>query len=366
MNLKLIGLWGIISSLSLLFPSGVVAQAVDNLDQQLLIPGADSPLGPEGESFPGNTETGTLRNEADFLVRQGRQAAARGDYERAVLLWEGALDLYEQIRDDAALATAAEALGNGYSQLGQYAKAEYYIRRRLAVLRDLEDFRGQVDALNHLGTVLLFNQNLDGAGASFQQALDIAQSIDSQEGIALSVSNLGLLATREGQYAVAIKRYRRALEFRRRFNDYSGQANTLNNAGDTYQAWGKHDLALPEYRLARWYAQESNDLHNHFRALRGLSISYVKTGLLSPAFEALDEWVTLARATDNLSQELAALHLYAKYYAGLGERQQAQNLYNNAIAVAQRLEDEQSEAILRNELNQVIFDFPFGIPPHQN
>ncbi|NEO27714.1 MAG: tetratricopeptide repeat protein [Kamptonema sp. SIO4C4] len=366
MNLKLIGLWGIISSLSLLFPSGVIAQAVDNLDQQLQVPGENSPLGAEGDRFPGNTETGTLRNEADFLVTQGLQAAEDGEYEKAVRLWEAALELYDRVRDDTAIASVTERLGNGYGQLGEYAEAEYYVRRRLSVLRDIENFRGQVDALNDLGTVLLYGQNLAGAGASFQQALEIAQSIESQEGIALSLSNLGLLATRREEYAVAIKRYRRALDFRRRFNDYAGQANTLNNMGDTYQAWGKHNLALPEYRLARWYAREGEDLDNHFRALRGLSISYVKTGLLSPAFQALDDWILLARETGNLAQELAALHLYAKYYAALGERQQAQSFYNNAIAVAQRLEDEQSEAILRNELSQIIYNFPFGIPPRQN
>ncbi|WP_204104592.1 MULTISPECIES: tetratricopeptide repeat protein [Spirulina sp. CCY15215] len=331
-----------------------LAQSIDNLNEQLQIP----PL----HLRPGNTQRGSDRNEGDLLLRLGGQSYEKGEFDKAIAQWLQALDFYERVGDTEAIGTTYDYLGVTFAKAGYYAEAENVLRRRLAIARDLQDVRGQIHGLNNLGTILLTNSNPLGAEASFAEALELSRYISYQEGEGLSLSNLGLASAYLGRYEAAIKYYKRANIFRRRFRDFAGQANTFNNLGNAYAAMGQHDLAVAEYRLARWYSREGRDMENLFRALRGLAISYGKINEFSAAFQSLDWWIDLARNEKNLAQELAGLSLYARYHSALGRREMAVILYENAIAIAQKLNDEQSRGQLMNELSQVIYDFPFGRP----
>ncbi|MGK7923743.1 MAG: tetratricopeptide repeat protein [Spirulina sp.] len=331
-----------------------LAQGIDNLEEQLQMP----PL----HLYPGNTQRGSDRNEGDFLLRLGGQSYEKGDLEKAIAQWLQALTYYERVGDIEAIGTTYDYLGVTFEKLGRYTEAENVFRRRLSIARDLQDVRGQIRGLNNLGTILLVNSNPLGAIASLEEALELSRHVGSQEGEGLSLSNLGLAAAYQGRYEAAIKYYKRAHLLRRRFSNYAGQANTLNNLGDAYAAIGQHNLAVAEYRLARWLSREGRDMENLFRALQGLAISYGKISEYSAAFQALDWWVYLARNEENLEQELAGLSLYARYHNAVGRWDRAAAFYENAIAIAQKLDDEQSLARLQNELSQTIYNYPFGRP----
>ncbi|MBP0021997.1 MAG: tetratricopeptide repeat protein [Cyanobacteria bacterium SBLK] len=328
------------------------AQAIDNLEEQLQMPSI--------HLRPGNTQEGSDRNEGDLLLRLGGQSYEKGDREKAISQWFQAVNYYESVEDIDALGTTYDFLGVTLAEVRRYAEAENVLRRRLSIARDLQDIRGQIRGLNNLGHILLTNTNPVGATASFREALELSRSIGSQEGEGLSLSGLGLALAYQGEYEAAVKYYKRAHLLRRRFGNYAGQANTLNNLGDAYAGMGKHDLAVAEYRLARWLSREGRDIENLFRSLRGLAISYGQIDEWSAAFQSLDWWVYLARNEENLVQQLASLSMYARYNDALGRWDKAIAFYENAIAVAQELNDESALGQLQNELSQVIHNYPFG------
>lgn len=331
-----------------------LVQAIDNLEEQLQMPSI--------HLRPGNTQEGSDRNEGDLLLRLGGQSYEKGDGEKAISQWLQASNYYESVGDIDALGTTYDYLGVVLAEFGRYAEAENVLRRRLSIARDLQDVRGQIRGLNNLGHILLINSNPIGATASFREAIELSRYIGSQEGEGLSLSGLGLALAYQGEYEAAVKHYKRAHLLRRRFGNYAGQANTLNNLGDAYAGMGKHDLAVAEYRLARWLSREGRDIENLFRSLQGLAVSYGKIDEWSAAFQSLDWWVYLARNEENLPQELASLSMYARYNETVGRWDKAIAFYENAIAVARKLNDEQSIAQLQNELSQVIYNHPFGRP----
>lgn len=326
-----------------------LAQGVDRLNDQLAIPPIQEPITP-------------AQQEAHHLFQLGQAAQKEGDLAKAIQLWRGALERYQALRDTEAMGVVQEYLGITYLQLGYFPEADQAFRQSLAAARDLGHEQRQIYALNNIGTMLLNRSDPHNAEATFRQAVEVARRIGSEAGEGLSLSNLGLALASQGDYSGAIPIYEAAWVLRRRHQQIGGHAYTLNNMGDAYKALDRHPQALAEYRLARWYAEREGDVRNQFRALEGLAYSYGVMRRWTNAFQALDDWINLARVTENTRLELRGLHLYAQYHFLLGRGAEARGLYENAIAVAQTLEDPDLVTILRNELGQVLYRFP---PPRR-
>ncbi|NER51883.1 MAG: Tfp pilus assembly protein PilF, partial [Symploca sp. SIO1A3] len=153
----------------------------------------------------------------------------------------------------------------------------------------------------------------------------------------------------------AIKQYEAAIVLRRRFADPLGEANTRNNLGDAYRAANLPDDAAIAYGLALLLARTTSDAPNQFRAFRGLVNSYREAGNYPPAFRALDQHIALAKEEKDLFQELVWLRLSAELYTVTGDFTNARNFYQRAIDLARILEDTGEEALLRNDLAQVLY-----------
>lgn len=332
----------------LLFAPNATAQAVDRLDEQLQLPT------PVQRRLPTVAET-----EANRLFRLGREAKAAGQTSRAIGFWRGAIEQYELIQDFPAIGAVYNHIGFAYLELGEYNNAENALRRSLAVASDLNNQSQQIYGFNNIGTLLINKNNPYAAEDAFRSAIAIAQTVGDEAGEGFSLSNLGQAQAAQGNYEQAIATYQKAWRLRRRHPESGGQAITLNHTGDAFVALKRYDEALSEYRLARWYAQEQGDRQNEFYALEQLALNYGLTQRWVNAFQTLDEWVNLARTQQSSRQELRALHIYAQYYRFFRRWEDSYNLYKNAIAVAQRLGDQQAMEILHSEQSQILYGFPF-------
>jgi len=64
-------------------------------------------------------------------------------------------------------------VGKGYEDWGQYAKAQEYYEKSLAIFRELKDPKGEGNALFRLGSLYRARGEYDGAMAIFQLGLEI-------------------------------------------------------------------------------------------------------------------------------------------------------------------------------------------------
>ncbi|NJL89760.1 MAG: tetratricopeptide repeat protein [Coleofasciculaceae cyanobacterium SM2_1_6] len=304
---------------------------------------------------PLNRPVRDLRNDADTLLRLGEAEERRGSLEKAIPFWLEALELYQMVRDEQAIGRTLELLGITYGNLGQLREAEATLRQRLAIARDNQDITGQIYGLNNLGAILVKRRSYAAANALFNEALTVSRRVNSAAGEGLSLSNLGLLAFSMGDFDEAIKRYEAALRFRRSPQDPIGEVNTLLGLAESYRLLNQYRQAMVNYFDALRTSRIIRDVANEFRILAGMHTTYLAMNQPELALKALDERMLLAQQTQNEPQELNTLITYGRFYNTVGDRLEAKNYLERAIALAASLGDTGQEAALKNELAQVIF-----------
>jgi tetratricopeptide (TPR) repeat protein len=165
---------------------------------------------PETQPAPKGFHRGSSRilfNEKATRLRQ------RGDFKAALALAEKELKSAEAEfgADDPETVSSLNVLGLVYQDLGEYARAEPFLRKALRICDD----------------------KLDPA------------SYDT----ASTAGNLGGLYQYMGDYAKAEPLYRRALEIDEKHGpDTLSVAKTLNNLGELYREMGSYDKAEPLFK----------------------------------------------------------------------------------------------------------------------
>jgi tetratricopeptide (TPR) repeat protein len=300
---------------------------------------------------------GTLneqRQEADQLLQLGRQQQQQGNLNQAVLAWEAALTIYQDLRDVEAQGMVYELLGKIYTDLGRYPAAEDAQRRRLAIARNLRDLQGQMFAANDLGLLLLSQrQQPDAAALLFTQALQIAQSVRHVLGTAISRTNLGLAASAKGDYFQALGFYDSAISSWRRAQDTRGTAMTETYVGDAYRALNDYRQAAMAYQRSLVLAQRYGDRSTELRAIAGLGLAHEGLDQPTKAEGYLEQQLTLAQAGTNAVELLAALEVVAAYFRRQGEWPRSAQYYQQAITVAQAIPDPPRQRLLEGQLQDV-------------
>lgn len=290
------------------------------------------------------------RDVADQLLRLGERQAAESDYQAALRAWSRAAELYYAIGDLAAMEQVYANIGRAYAQLGDYGNAETAVRRQLAIARDNQNFSTQIFAWNALGTLRLQRGAISSATQAYQEALSIAQSIQDDEGIGLSLNNLGLLAAATGDYVAAIDYYETAGNYRIRTGNLVGRANTNNNLGDAYLANAQPQRALGAYLLGLSYSRDAEDVTAQLQAIDGLIDIYSDRRDWSQVRSYLDERIALTLNTDNEWGRLITFKRLGEFYEAVGEDILAQEQYKRAHELARLLEQTQLEVELFNRL----------------
>lgn len=303
-----------------------------------------------------NGTQGESRDEADRLVRLGGQAQQKGLLAKAIPYWLKAITIYAEIGDLEAVGRTYDYLGLAYADLGLFRQAEDALRKRLGVAKANNDWQGQIFGLNNVGSLLLRKRDVSGAKTSFNRALSIARATNSPAGIGLSLNNLGLAAVSQGDYNQAIKRYEEALIYRSRASDPVGEANTYNNLGDAYRATDNFSDTIRAYGGALRVARFAIDRPNQFRAIDGLVDTYNCAKNYTRTLDLLEERLKVARASDNSYQELKSLRLLSQFYRQQGKSMEALMVQQQAIYLAQKLNETQLVSELLGELIEIPVD----------
>ncbi|MEM9944525.1 MAG: tetratricopeptide repeat protein [Cyanobacteria bacterium P01_D01_bin.36] len=323
-------------TLLLLIAVGSPVQAARSLTEQLHTPPVDS--------------LRQQRDVADEFLLLGQDHLRLGDHAAAITALQEAANAYHYLGDFVGMGEAYEQLVKVYSALGQYDDAERVIRQQLAIARSDQNFSDQIRALNNLGTIHLQTGDLATAHAAFLEGLTVSQDVDSNEGIGLSLSNLGLVAAAQGQLNDARKYYEVAIEYRVRARDFAGQSNTDSNLGDVYLAGGQVRQAIGAYRVALSVAKNINEPYLQLRALDGLIEIYRDRNEPSELSRYLNERIALTQQTGDDWQQLLTLQTIGEIHQDQGDWAAAQDAFSRALNLARTMDRKQVQAELTNRL----------------
>lgn len=179
----------------------------------------------------------------DLLLEAGEVSFLQCDYPAAVARVQQALTLVGVDGDRYAAASALERLGSINREQGRYDESRQFHERSSAISQALGDAIGVAASQNYLSFVGWLSSDFALAESAGSRALDEFHRIGSQDGIAVTLVNLGAGSMYNGDLEVAEQRLEKALEMSRRLAFTEGVA------------WSMHSLAI----LARRQRRQSRD-----------------------------------------------------------------------------------------------------------
>jgi len=149
-------------------------------------------------------------NRANALLHAGRLAREGGDYERANILCEDGLRIYQMLSHQAGIAEALSQLGANANYVGNLEEAIGLLTKGLDLYRKLGDEWNIASKLLYIAdTYRLYGEN-QLSTESFLESLDLFKRLHDKWGTAWVFGGLGDQARIRGYYREALVLFREA------------------------------------------------------------------------------------------------------------------------------------------------------------
>ena len=212
---------------------------------------------------------------ADTCRALGRLALETARYHEAEDLYRAAMRIFEVLDDRVALAYTYGDLGSIALSMGRLEEAQDYYRQSLERFELLNNRIGVGHALRQLSRCLERMGRLEEAEDLTRRALELMEQLGDRGEVADALGQLGRLAHQGGRSVDAEHLYRRALELFESLGDIHGSANILHQLGVQAQELGRVYDAENLYQRAQELFEQ---LGNLFGAAETL---YLRAGIAS-------------------------------------------------------------------------------------
>jgi CHAT domain-containing protein/Tfp pilus assembly protein PilF len=208
------------------------------------------------------------------LNAAGERHRRRGDYAQALVSFNWARKVSEQLNDQAGLAHALNGIGTVHYYQGDFALASEQYEKSLKLSEALSDKLMMARTFNNLGLLYSDQGNNRRALEFFQKSLVLAESLGAKIGIATNLQNIGNLHRKQANYELALQYYRKALELNEGLKDKEGVAGSLNNIGIVYSQQGDYAQALEYYQKSLKLKEEIGRKDSIAGTLTNIGIAY--------------------------------------------------------------------------------------------
>ncbi len=201
----------------------------------------------EGQRFLTNAlaqgePTATIAR-ANAYAGLGSLAWLRGEYEQCIQWHEQALAISRELGDLSGAALALDNIAGALIHQTKYEKAQEYLEESLELARGLQDHLLLTFIWMTWGEMERYRGDYAKAQALGKAAHAAAIRAQHVQHIALALNNLGLVATRQGNFTRAIELHRESLEMYRTGGEIrfvpeclEGLAAALDASGDSNKA----------------------------------------------------------------------------------------------------------------------------------
>jgi len=261
---------------------------------------------------------------AGYLDVRGGVMEQSGNMKEALNSYFQALSLFQKLEARINVATAYNAIGAIYDNLGMEVSALGFFQKGLAELDSTIEQGTEKELyasiLNNIGDVYFHQQEYEQAITNYSRSYNLFKSKNSDLQV-IPIHNLGRTYAVRGEYSLALKQLFQAYEMDSALGEIEGMALDNLEIGKVYFAQGLIDSAVVHLQLALFQG-------NRIQSWEVLDPSLEKLGEL---FYALGEYEIAVRyqtrhreLTDSLYQlqELSAVQaLKAEYEQGVMARE---------------------------------------------
>ena len=134
------------------------------------------------------------------LDLMGELATEEGDYERAPLFFQEALELYEEISNVRGIGQIHMQYGWAAMRTGDYERAQHHLEEFLRLAQQVEDQSGLAFAFSGLGEVAVRQGKLEHANSLLEQGLALNRARGDKWGTGTQLGSLGWVALRQHDF----------------------------------------------------------------------------------------------------------------------------------------------------------------------
>jgi CHAT domain-containing protein/Tfp pilus assembly protein PilF len=214
-----------------------------------------------------------------ILVNKGMALMKIGQYEKALLSLKQAQELNGTGVKDSEDGDVLSSIASLYIQLGKYEKAILYYQKALEIYKEIHSLTSEARTLMYIGKVY---QELLGQGETglscYQKALSICNIAEDLKGKRQALVNIGDYYKSSNMYNESLIYYKKADAITCRLGDFTGFALIESKMADAYLALDQHDKALKHLEKAVGLAAKA---HNYVSAgghLARLGDVYLRLG----------------------------------------------------------------------------------------
>jgi tetratricopeptide (TPR) repeat protein len=236
-----------------------------------------------GQDFTrGITSAGAMYEEVGTTVdallsfqeaaRFGNQAFIRGDLNRALSNYQNLLEISRRLQIDVGEQIMLLNIGNVFRQRGDTGNAMDYYEQSMAIAKGRlekakEDGADEKDALvriasvyHNMALVEMDKGHADKSMALLEDAEAIDRTMQNQYGLAKRFDAMGLVLMRDGRYGQAQSKFDEAQEIARSIDYPRSLAYIHYHEGELHQVQGAWKKAEDNYNEAISYGQETDEL----------------------------------------------------------------------------------------------------------
>ncbi|MCW3818805.1 tetratricopeptide repeat protein [Micromonospora sp. DR5-3] len=211
--------------------------------------------------------------------------------------------------------------------------------------RRLDDPYALAQAHRGLGLIALIAGTAEEATPHLVEATALFQRVGDVEGQAIAQRGLSFAQERQGRPELALRHAELALELCRSAGDRSGEGLALNLIALQRTQLGDHDAAVPIVELAIVLLAEVG--HRRGEAAAWDTLGSVRSALAQPdlAVAAYRRAAELREQVGDRYQQAQTLVRLGGVHADTGDRQAAQDVWRNALALLTEMQHPEAETV---------------------
>ena len=322
--------------------------------------------------------------EAKLLLGDTYQTV--GDYDKAMSIYNSALDQAQNLEDKNAIGDALFGIGYIHYYKGEHDQAYEYYKRVLVIVEELGDMgrirkilitignlyqdKGDDDealdffqralrideeleyrnyaTLNSIGIIHGKRGEVDQSLDYFKRSLAICEEQDDYDGLGAVIGNIGLLHFVRREYDEAIEHLNRGISINQELGNKYAIGNDLNNIGFVLIAMGKYDQAIEYQKRGLKVSEELGNKEGMARSLSGIADNYSNIGEYDQALNYLNLGLKISEEQGYKRIINSYLFLFGEVYLLKGEYDQALDYYTRALENIEELGDEYRLEMITN------------------
>ncbi|MBP1839053.1 tetratricopeptide repeat-containing hybrid sensor histidine kinase/response regulator [Formosa algae] len=210
-----------------------------------------------------------------------------------------------------------------------------HIHAQETVSNDPETIQNTIDYRITQAQYDLDNNNYYPAKKKLEEALQLAEELDNKKSIGLIYSKIGKLEHIIDENDEALKTITKAIEVQRFSKDNVNLADTYKTLGNIYMSLNEYDQALTYYISSLTLFEQEGLSEFEAEVLLNQGKAYIELKQYRKARERLEKSLALTQRYDLKKIRSSALIYQARVYYFLNENEEALNLGNQGIQIAE-------------------------------